>query len=80
MFLDVGLPSGVREYSEETAREIDQEVKRLVDDANQKASALLAQNQDKLKLLAAALLERETIEGSEIRRILGLPEKKGEQG
>jgi cell division protease FtsH len=78
MFLDIGLPSGAKEYSEDTAREIDQEVKRLVDDAYGKVRELLSANQDKLKLLSVALLEKETIEGDEIRKILGLPEKKGE--
>lgn len=79
MFLDIGLPSGAKEYSEDTAREIDQEVKRLIDGAYKKVQELLGANQDKLKVLAAALLEKETIEGDEIRKILGLPEKK-EQG
>ena len=79
LFLDIGLPSGAKEYSEDTAREIDQEVKRLIDDTYKKAQGLLGANQDKLRMLAAALLEKETIEGEEIRRILGLPEKK-EQG
>jgi len=78
MFLDIGLPSGAKEYSEDTAREIDQEVKRLVDDAYGKVRELLSANQDKLKVLSVALLEKETIEGDEIRKILGLPEKKGE--
>ncbi|MCK9418903.1 MAG: ATP-dependent zinc metalloprotease FtsH [Nitrospirae bacterium] len=76
MFLDMGLPSGAKEYSEDTAREIDQEVKRLVDDANNKVRGILSGNQERLKILAAALLEKETIEGDEIRKILGLPEKK----
>lgn len=76
MFLDLGLPSGAKEYSEDTAREIDQEVKRLVDDSYSKVRELLSGNQDRLKTLATALLEKETIEGDEIRTILGLPEKK----
>lgn len=76
MFLDLGLPSGAKEYSEDTAREIDQEVKRFVDDAYKKVQKMLTSNQDKLKILASALLEKETIEGEEIRKILGLPEKK----
>jgi cell division protease FtsH len=79
LFLDQGLPSGAKEYSEDTAREIDQEVKRLVDDSYGKVRELLSGNQDRLKILAGALLEKETIEGDEIRKILGLPEKK-EQG
>ncbi len=78
LFLDIGMPSGAKEYSEDTAREIDQEVRRIVDDAYRKVQGLLSANEDKLKLLAGALLEKETIEGGEIRRILGLPEKRGE--
>jgi cell division protease FtsH len=76
MFLDLGLPTGAREYSEDTAREIDQEVKRLVDEAYKKVREVLTTHQDKLRTLAAALLQKETIEGDEIRKILGLPEKK----
>jgi cell division protease FtsH len=53
-------------------------VKRFIDDAYKKVRDLLTSNQDKLKILAAALLERETIEGDEIRKILGLPEKKAQ--
>jgi cell division protease FtsH len=79
LFLDMGLPSGAKEYSEDTAREIDQEVKRLVDESYSNVRELLSGNQDRLKTLATVLLEKETIEGDEIRKILGLPEKK-EQG
>jgi cell division protease FtsH len=79
LFLDMGLPSGAKEYSEDTAREIDQEVKRLVDESYGKVRELLSGNQERLKTLATVLLEKETIEGDEIRKILGLPEKK-EQG
>jgi len=78
MFLDIGLPPGAKEYSEETAREIDQEVKRLIDEAYRKVKETLTANQDKLKTLAAALLEKETLEGDEIRKLLGLPEKKAQ--
>jgi cell division protease FtsH len=78
LFLDMGLPQGSKEYSEETAREIDQEVKRLIDAAYKKVQEMLKANQDKLKLLAVVLLEKETVEGGDIRKILGLPEKKGE--
>jgi cell division protease FtsH len=80
MFLDIGMPQGAREYSEETAREIDQEVKLLIDSAYAKVRDILSGNQDKLKALAVVLLEKETIEGDEVRRLLGLPEKKGNEG
>jgi len=78
LFLDLGLPQGSKEYSEETAREIDQEVKRLIDASYKKVQEMLKTNQDKLKQLAVVLLEKETVEGDDIRKILGLPEKKGE--
>jgi cell division protease FtsH len=75
MFLDIGLPSGAKEYSEDTAREIDEEVKRFVDDAYKKVQIMLKANEGKLRELASVLLEKETIEGDEIRKILGLPDK-----
>jgi cell division protease FtsH len=78
LFLDIGIPQGSREYSEETAREIDEEVKKLVDGAYAKVREMLTANQDNLRKLAAALLDKETIEGDEIRKLLGLPEKKKE--
>jgi len=53
-------------------------VKRIVDDMYKKVRELLTGNQDRLKALAAALLQKETIEGGEIRKILGLPEKKAQ--
>jgi cell division protease FtsH len=79
LYLDIGLPQGTREYSEETAREIDQEVKLLITDSYKKVHEVLEANQDKLKVLAAVLLQKETIEGEEIRKILELPEKKQEE-
>ena len=78
MFLDIGLPNGPKEYSEATARELDQEVKRFIDDAYGKVKEMLSANEDRLRTLAKALLEKETLEGDEIRRLLGLPEKKRE--
>jgi cell division protease FtsH len=59
-----------RDYSEETAQEIDQEVKRIVEEAQKTATQLLTSNMNKLHLLANALLEREILDGEEIDRIL----------
>jgi cell division protease FtsH len=59
-----------RDYSEQTAQEIDKEVKRIVEEAESKATELLTANVDKLHLLANALLEREILDGDEIDRIL----------
>jgi len=60
-----------RDYSEATAELIDSEVKRFVEEAEQKATELLEANLDKLHKLAAALLEKEILDGSEIDRIIG---------
>jgi cell division protease FtsH len=59
-----------RDYSESTAKTIDQEVRDLVDGAYRKALDLLAENRDKLEILATALLEREVIDGEEMDRLL----------
>lgn len=61
-----------KNYSEETARLIDEEVKKIVDDAYNKAKSLLEQNTDKLKALSAALLEKEVLDGEEVKRMLGI--------
>ncbi|HVP37304.1 MAG TPA: ATP-dependent zinc metalloprotease FtsH [Terriglobales bacterium] len=59
-----------RDYSELTAQEIDEEVKRIVEEAEKKAFDLLSGSLDKLHLLAEALLEKEILDGEEIDRIL----------
>jgi cell division protease FtsH len=64
-----------RNYSEETARIIDEEVKKIVDEAFQKARNILQQNLDKLKLLASTLLEKEVMDGEEVRKLLGIEKK-----
>jgi cell division protease FtsH len=61
-----------RDYSEATAQLIDGEIKRFVEDAEKKATELLKANMDKLEKLAAALLEKEILDGSEIDRIIGI--------
>jgi len=61
-----------RNYSEDTARLIDEEVKRIVDEAYNRAKNLLQQNTDKLKILSAALLEKEVLDGGEVKRLLGI--------
>ncbi|MFH2145959.1 MAG: ATP-dependent zinc metalloprotease FtsH [Candidatus Omnitrophota bacterium] len=65
-----------KNYSEETAVLIDQEVKKIIDDCFAQAKKILNENIDRLKKLAIALLEREVVESKEARQILGLPEDK----
>ena len=55
-------------FSEETSREIDAEVKRLIDAAYADAKRLLSENRDKLELLAKALHEHETMDGREKKK------------
>ena len=59
--------------SEETLREIDNEVKRIVVEAKERATRILTENRDRLDKLALALLEKETIGAAEIRQLLDLP-------
>jgi len=59
-----------RNYSEEVASAIDQEVRRIIDECYAKARQILAENRDKLDLLAQTLLERETLEAEELERLL----------
>jgi len=59
-----------KDYSEETAILIDSEIKRIVTDCASRARQLLESNLEKLHLLARALLERETLDGEEISRVL----------
>jgi cell division protease FtsH len=59
-----------RDYSEETARLIDAEVRQIVEDAEERACDILRNRLKELHALAEALLEREVIEGSEIPAIL----------
>ena len=64
-----------KNYSEETARLIDEEVKRIVDEGYAKAKGLLQQSMDKLKLLSNALLEKEVLDGEEVKRLVGIDKK-----
>ncbi len=61
-----------KNYSEETARMIDSEVKNFIDEAYEKARSLLQTNNDKLKKLADALLEKEVLDGEEVKRLVGI--------
>lgn len=64
-----------RDYSEETARLIDAEVKRFVEEAEEEASRILKEHMEALKKLAETLLEKEVLDGAEIKRIVEKVEK-----
>lgn len=59
-----------RDYSEKTAQQIDEEVRRIVERSYAQAEEILQGNLDKLHLLATALLEHEILDSDEIDRIL----------
>jgi len=59
-----------KDYSEQTAQDIDAEVKRIIEEANQTAKNLIADNRDKLEIIANALLEYETLEGAQVAEIV----------
>ena len=77
-----------RDFSEETARQIDAEVRRFVNDGYDDAKKLIEENKDKLVRIAEALLEREVLDASELKLILEgkalpvrvVPQKSGEDG
>ncbi|HXY26036.1 MAG TPA: ATP-dependent zinc metalloprotease FtsH [Candidatus Acidoferrum sp.] len=67
-----------RDYSEDTAIQIDREVKRIVSASYDRARSLLSSNRDVLERIAQALLEREVIDAAEVKLLMEgkpLPEK-----
>ena len=63
-----------RDFSEDTAIKIDQEVKKIVTAQYERAKGIIDENRDTMIRLAECLLERESLDGVEIRRIVaGLP-------
>jgi cell division protease FtsH len=74
-----------KEYSEQTSQAIDNEVKRIIDEAYRKAKDIIDTNRDKLELIAKALLEFETLDGAQVQDIIRTgtftpPEKPSDPG
>jgi cell division protease FtsH len=59
-----------RDYSDETARLIDEEVSRILDEQANRARQVLSQHREALDALAAGLVARESLDGDEIRRMV----------
>jgi cell division protease FtsH len=70
LFLDMMMPPASKDYSEATAQEIDREVSSLVDKAYQRAKEILEGKRDTLEQVAKVLLDKEVLEGEELRRML----------
>jgi cell division protease FtsH len=69
-FLDVGMPNDSGPYAEETAQLIDREVKRIVSESHAVARRVLNDRRDTLEAVTRRLLEKEVMEGDELRAIM----------
>ncbi len=69
-FLDLGMGSRTREYSEQTAEEIDEEITRIIEESYQNARSILKDQKETLDRLAKILLEKESIEGDELKEFV----------
>jgi cell division protease FtsH len=73
---DEGLPPAFQHqpYSEATSETIDAEVRRIVEECHRQAETLLAEHRAELDALAKALLEAESLDEAEIRKLTGIAE------
>jgi cell division protease FtsH len=62
-----------RNYSDEVAYKIDQEIRRLIDEAYERAETVLTVHMDRLKAIADLLIERETIDAEEMESLFTDP-------
>jgi cell division protease FtsH len=60
-----------RNYSEQTAVLIDEEIRRFVDASYERAKRTLIEHRAQLDLLATTLLEKEVLDGEEVKRLVG---------
>jgi cell division protease FtsH len=75
-FLSPGEGTGMgegRTYSEDTAKQIDQEIRGIVDGTYERVRGILTADSGILEVLAQRLLEREVVDEAELREIMGLP-------
>jgi cell division protease FtsH len=70
VFLGEEIAQG-REYSEATAREVDQELKKILNEAFQGALEILKKHRKELEKVVEALLEKEELTGKEVAAIIG---------
>jgi cell division protease FtsH len=81
VFLGGGGPGmSSRPFAEATQAEIDREVSRLLRQAEQRAVATLKSHRHELDALVAELLERETVDGSDVYRLAGRPDRSSTSG
>ena len=72
-----------KDYSDTTAQQIDQEIKRIVSECHERARSIIQANRETLERLAAALLKKEVLDGPEIEDIIqgkkSVPDSGGDQ-
>jgi cell division protease FtsH len=71
MFLDINPDYNSKDYSEETAREIDTEVRQIIENTYAAVRQTLSDKKDLLREAAQILLEKEVVEGDELRKLIG---------
>jgi cell division protease FtsH len=59
-----------KDYSESTAELIDNEIRKIVEEAQRRAEDIIRKNLDKLHRIASALLEKEILDGTEIEELI----------
>ncbi len=69
-----------RNYSEEIAYAIDQEVRRIIDECFERVRNILLEKMDKVEEITAILLEKEVLEGPEFNKLLGFPDEEEKNG
>ena len=72
-FLDIPMPQERGNYSEDTALQIDAEIKRIISEAHDAAHDILSKRRPQVDAIARRLLEVEVVEGDDLRRMLDLP-------
>ncbi len=65
-----------KNYSDETARIIDEEVKNVIDICYSRSKKLIKDKWERLSMLSSAVLEKEVLSSDEVRKLLGLPSEK----
>jgi cell division protease FtsH len=64
-----------KDYSEETARIVDEEIKHIIDDCYSRAKKIIQDNKDKLTQVAKALLDKEVLDAEEVKRLIGFKDE-----
>jgi cell division protease FtsH len=76
IFLNIQKPQRVREYSEQTAQAIDEEIRKLLADAHTRVEQTLASRRSELDALAKLLLEKEVVDREALTQLLAPQETK----